>query len=66
VQFSEDNARFVKTDGTYNMKKLSYLFPLELYTAKLAETGSTVSIMISDYQTSGFYQIVTPITIDTP
>jgi hypothetical protein len=67
VQFSKDSASVTKTDGiNTNIKHFTYLFPLLRYSAQLSEMGSTISIMISDYQISGFYQIVTPITIDSP
>jgi hypothetical protein len=67
VQFSKDNASVTKTDGTNtNIKHFTYLFPLLQYSAQLSEMGPTISIMISDYQLSGFYQIVKNITIDTP
>jgi hypothetical protein len=66
VQFSEDSARVIKTEGiNTNIKKFVYFFPLLKYSADLSELGYTVSIMISDYQTSGFYQIAKNITIDT-
>jgi hypothetical protein len=67
VQFSKDSARVIKTDGiNTNIKHFTYVFPLLRYSSQLSEMGSSVSIMISDYQNSGFNQIVTNITINTP
>lgn len=67
VQFSKDSASVTRTYGTNtNIKHFTYLFPLLRYSAQLSEMGSTVSIMISDYNSSGFYHIVNNITIKTP
>lgn len=66
VQFSEDSSRSTKTEiPNTNIKQFTYLFPLLRYSVDVARMGATVSIMISDYQISGFYQIVTPIMINT-
>ncbi len=67
VQFSKDSASVIKTDGiNNNIKRFTYVFPLFKYSTQLSEMGSTISIIISDYQISGYYQIIKNITIDTP
>jgi hypothetical protein len=66
-EFSEDSSRVIKTEGVnFNLKKLTYIFPLLRYSDKLPKTTSPVSILISDYLSSGFFQIVDSIIIEMP
>jgi hypothetical protein len=67
VFLSKDNSREVVTDGiNLNIRKFNYYFPLERYADSFTESTSVISVVISDYNKSGFYQIVDSITIAKP
>ncbi|MBN1601516.1 MAG: hypothetical protein JW915_07905 [Chitinispirillaceae bacterium] len=64
---SKEYAREVVTEGTNaNIRKFNYYFQLQHYADNFTESTTVISVMISDYQQSGFYQIVDSITIAKP
>lgn len=67
IPLSKEYAREVVTEGTNaNIRKFNYYFQLQHYADNFTDSTTVISVMISDYQQSGFYQIVDSITITKP